>query len=356
MINFFGMVRRGAPGWERRTRERRATGRHPAIVYTGCAPRRNRGGGCCVLALARLGPRATFLNSRGRSPWLQEDFFLLPKKGKMNHCTVLHIYSLGNPQQKLFPPAQMYISDGGFSPLPPHDFCLFNYCILVIFSCRLSTATPLGDPPPVLSPPSPTHRPHSTGGLNREGSARVPALTLTLTRAHALRPRSPLSATHSDTHGWGRKAGGRGVLLTFEGSRFRLLAARHPKSKQLKLFQFSPVRNYTSSWPRAPRAAAPRALRSASLAPSLRAPLLAPAPARARARGSRLPGLRAPRGGGCTKLSQPSTPTPNLQKKKKGGGEKKGKEKKTAKKILCRTMFELPSNKLKKNPLPFLAR
>lgn len=154
---------------------------------------------------------------------------------------------------------------------------------LIFFSSCLFSPTfyrrPIWGSSSHLNPPAPKHHPHSTWGLNGEGNARVPALTLTLTRAHASRPRSPRSATHSDTHGWGRKAGRGwgGVLLTFEGSRFRLLAARHPKSKQLKLFQFSPVRNYTSSWPRAPRAAAPRALRSASLAPWLRAPLLAPA-------------------------------------------------------------------------------
>lgn len=129
----------------------------------------------------------------------------------------------------------------------------------------------------------------------------------------------------------GLRRGG-GVLLTFEGSRFRLLAARHPKSKQLKLFQFSPVRNYTSSWPRAPRAAAPRALRSASLSPSLRAPLLAPAPARARARGSLLPG--APRSARWLTRNFPSLrPPPPTSKRKKREGKKKKKRGSLFKKI-----------------------
>lgn len=90
-----------------------------------------------------------------------------------------------------------------------------------------------------------------------------------------------------------------------------------------------------------PRLGLPRAL----------APRSAPrsGPARARARGSRLPGLRALHGGGdgCTKLSQPSTPTPNLKKKKGGGGKKEKRKKKQLKKILCRT-FEEPSDKLKR--------
>lgn len=250
--------------------------------------------------------------SRGRFPPLRDDFFLLPKKGKKKHRTVLHIYSLRKHRTETFSSCPDVELEGFFFFLP------LRMIFLIFFSSCLFSPTfyrrPIWGSSSHLNPPAPKHHPHSTWGLNGEGNARVPALTLTLTRAHASRPRSPRSATHSDTHGWGRKAGRGwgGVLLTFEGSRFRLLAARHPKSKQLKLFQFSPVRNYTSSWPRAPRAAAPRALRSASLAPWLRAPLLAPAPARARARGSRLPGLRALHSGGsgCTKLSQPSTPTP----------------------------------------------
>lgn len=203
------------------------------------------------------------------------------------------------------------------------------------FYCRPNWGSSYRPNPPA----APTHHPHSTWGLKGRG-ARAPPHSHSHSRAHTPRGHAALAPlpTVTLTAGGGKRGG---VLLTFEGSRFRLLAARHPKSKQLKLFQFSPVRNYTSSWPRAPRAAAPRALRSASLAPSLRAPLLAPAPSRARARGSRLPRLRALHGsrGGCTKLSQPSTPTPNLQKKR--GGEKKGREKKL-KKILCRTMFEEP--------------
>lgn len=151
----------------------------------------------------------------------------------------------------------------------------------------------------------------------------------------------------------GLRRGG-GVLLTFEGSRFRLLAARHPKSKQLKLFQFSPVRNYTSSWPRAPRAAAPRALRSASLSPSLRAPLLAPAPARARARGSLLPG--APRSARWLTPNFPSLrPPPPTSKRKKREGKKKKKEK-AGKPFLknYNTVLEEASDTPKsKNPLLF---
>ena len=141
-----------------------------------------------------------------------------------------------------------------------------------------------------------------------------------------------------------------GVLLTFEGSRFRLLAARHPKSKQLKLFQFSPVRNYTSSWPRAPRAAAPRALGSASLAPSLRAPLLAPV-LLALARGARgCPGSALCTAAATAAPNFPSLRPPPPTSKKKGGGRKKEKrkKKKSLKKILCRTTLEKPSDKLKR--------
>ena len=94
-----------------------------------------------------------------------------------------------NTQQKLFPPAQMYISDGGFFPRPSHDFCLFNYYILVIFSCPLSTATPLGDPPPALSAPPPDTSPSLHPGAKQGGERARPR---THTHTHA---RTRLAAT-----------------------------------------------------------------------------------------------------------------------------------------------------------------
>lgn len=101
MVNFLRTAERAVLGREQGAG---TPGRLLTIVYTGCARWLSRegrgrggGGGCCVLAPARRGAAGTLGHvciEQRLLPPLRDDFFLLPKKGKKKHRTVLHIYSL----------------------------------------------------------------------------------------------------------------------------------------------------------------------------------------------------------------------------------------------------------------------
>lgn len=192
-------------------------GRLLAIVYTSCAPRRTRAGRRAGRRRRRLlcprpgaaGTPGHACNDRRLLPPLRDDFSLLPKKGKKKHRMVLHIYSLQKHTTETFS-SNPDVDLRGFFPSLSGWFSFF-------FFSRLSFLAHFLPPPHlgILLPSSPlprhttpTHHPHSTWGLNRGGErARPRTHTHTHTRAHASRPRSPRSATHSDTQGWGRKAG-----------------------------------------------------------------------------------------------------------------------------------------------------
>ena len=71
------------------------------------AGRGGGGGGCCVLALARPGPRATFVMSRGCAPLSGMTFLFFQRKEKRSTARFCIFILCENTQQKLFPPAQM---------------------------------------------------------------------------------------------------------------------------------------------------------------------------------------------------------------------------------------------------------
>lgn len=98
--------------------------------------------------------------------------------------------------------------------------------------------------------PPPHNLVHSGSGAIKSGgiSHALQSVILSSTRAHAH------THVHSHTHTpdlaaqpdssykqWHLRRRG-GSVLTFECSWFSLLAARHPKSKQLKLFQCQPYK------------------------------------------------------------------------------------------------------------------
>lgn len=107
--------RQGCSGAEAGAGPRAPAGRLPAIVYTGCAPRRTRagrgrgGGGGCVLALAWPGPRATFVVSRGCSPPLREDFFFSSSKERKKEAPhgFAYLFFAKTHNRNFFPAAQM---------------------------------------------------------------------------------------------------------------------------------------------------------------------------------------------------------------------------------------------------------
>lgn len=133
-----------------------------------------------------------FVVSRGCSPPSGRLFFLLPKKGKKKHRTVLHIYSSRKHTTETFflqPRCRLrqrifFSSRMIFSPR----------LLLLLFVCFVFGRSFLAHfvPPPYLgillpllpSPPphNPDPSPHSTWGLNREGERASPH-SLTLTRA-----------------------------------------------------------------------------------------------------------------------------------------------------------------------------
>ena len=119
VVNFLRTAEKGALGLEWGGGGGRGPGRPRAgspRLFTRAArrgePERDAGrggggGGCCVLALARPGPRATFVMSRGCAPLSGMTFLFFQRKEKRSTARFCIFILCENTQQKLFPPAQM---------------------------------------------------------------------------------------------------------------------------------------------------------------------------------------------------------------------------------------------------------
>lgn len=159
-------------------------------------------------------------------------FFFFQRKEKRSTARFCIFILRENTQQKLFSCSPDVDSDRGsffFPPSPDDLFFLSSFVFLFCFGLVwfgfffffwLSFLAHFVPPPylGILLPSSrlpPPHNPDPSPSLHlgaKQGrGARASPHSLTLTRAHASRPRSPSSATHSDTRGWGRKAGRGGV-------------------------------------------------------------------------------------------------------------------------------------------------